>query len=82
MTTVVIYTASWCKRCKDLKSLYEEVAKDNPDIEFTITDIDQMDEDTERIPSTVPSVLIKKENGEIVELTGYNEINGSLEMTL
>jgi len=82
MTNVVIYTASWCKRCKDLKSLYEEVAKDNPDIEFTITDIDQMDEDTERIPSTVPFVLIKKENGEIVELTGYNEINGSLEMTL
>jgi len=82
MTTVYIYTATWCKRCHQLKPLYDEVIDDNPDIKFIFMDVDNMDEDCSILPK-VPSVKIDKGNGKIPKvLEGFNEIEGSLEMAL
>jgi len=78
MASVIIYTATWCKKCHELKPLYDEVMAENPKAKFKFVDVDENDEDC---PPTVPYVSITRESGEVIVLSGYNEINGSLEMS-
>jgi len=83
MTSVTIYTAEWCVRCRELKPFYEEMESSFSDSEFIIVDVDEELEDAIEIqlPAKVPSVRVTNTFGSTI-LEGKGEIEASLEMML
>lgn len=84
--SVYVYTASWCKLCNVLKKeVYGPLQQEHPGYKWYILDIDEID-DNHFIPSTVPFVrVVKTQGGDTsvtTELSGYAEINNSLELLL
>ena len=81
--SVYVYTASWCKLCDVLKKeVYGPLQQEHTAYKWYILDIDEID-DNHFIPSTVPFVrVVKTQGGAATELSGYAEINNSLELLL
>lgn len=40
---IVRFTAPWCKPCKSIEPLYQELAKERPDVAFVTIDVDRFD---------------------------------------
>ena len=75
---ITVYTATWCKKCKLLKTeLLDELQKNTTDFTWSFIDVDEIDDGPDRIPY----VRVKIDNN-ITNLIGYNEIIQSLEMNL
>lgn len=75
---VIVYTATWCGKCQQLKDLYQECRNDHPGLSWHTVDVD---DDPDAPVTAVPSVMIKKGGSEIT-LVGFSEISASLELLL
>ena len=75
---IIVYTATWCKKCKLLKTeLLDELQKNTTDFIWSFIDVDEIDDGPDRIPY----ITVKNDNN-ITNFIGYNEIIQSLEMSL
>jgi hypothetical protein len=80
--SVFIYTASWCKLCTVLKNeVYGPLQQEHTQYKWHVLDIDEIDDD-HFIPPAVPFVRVTNAQGGTTELSGYAEINNSLELML
>tara|TARA_B100001113_G_C20989320_1_gene569783 strand:+ start:531 stop:803 length:273 start_codon:yes stop_codon:yes gene_type:complete len=87
MKEVRLFTASWCKKCKesDFLEVMESAKKQNSDWNFTTWDIDELEDKDDydgEIPTKVPTVHIVIEGQNVEILNGKEEITGNIEMTL
>lgn len=84
---VRLFTASWCKKCKepDFCQVIETSKKQNSDWTFTLWDIDDLEDEDDydgEIPTKVPTIHIVV-NGKVEEqLNGKEEIISNIDMTL
>ena len=75
---IIVYTATWCKKCKLLKTeLLDELQKDTTDFTWTFIDVDEIDDG----PNSIPYISVKIGDN-TTNFIGYNEIIQSLEMSL
>jgi len=77
---VIIYTATWCKRCQNLKELYNNLKNMYCDT-YSFNEIDIDDENNISFPDTIPCVYIYNNFGKTI-LSGQEEIEQSIEMIL
>ena len=76
---VTIYTASWCRKCRDLKSVYADCQEVFKGYHWKTVDVD---DDPDAPARAVPSVLIERQGNRDIVLVGFAEINESLELVL
>jgi thioredoxin 1 len=71
MTTIKHYTASWCQPCKALKPIMQEIAAQNPGVNYQIIDVDsnQADAQANGIRS-IPVVIVQKNGVETSRFVG------------
>lgn len=66
MKKIVHFTADWCVPCKKLKPIIEEFIANNPDVEYTLVDVDiDFHRAEEYAVMSVPTLVIFKD-GELV----------------
>ena len=83
--SVVLFTASWCKKCKEESFLkvIDTVKKTYSVFEVDIDDEEQIEHmELEEIPTSVPCVLILKDKLLLETLNGQSGILDNLEMNL
>lgn len=71
MVRIKRYTAKWCQPCRMIAPVFEALQKEYPQIYFETIDIDQNKDAiyTDNITS-VPTVIIEKDNKEISRING------------
>jgi thioredoxin 1 len=71
MTTIKHYTAAWCGPCKALKPIMQEIAAQNPSVNYQIIDVDsnQADAQSNGIRS-IPVVIVQKNGVETSRFVG------------
>jgi thioredoxin 1 len=71
MTTIKHYTASWCGPCKVLKPIMQELAAQNPNVNYQLIDVDQNPSDAQvNGIRSVPVVIIQKNGVETSRFIG------------
>lgn len=79
MKEILHFTADWCNPCKRLKPIIEQYVKDNPDVKYTVIDVDTQFEIAEDYSvMSVPTLVIVKEDGKMSRHIGtasYQEID-------
>tara|TARA_S200000501_G_C20486409_1_gene596233 strand:- start:142 stop:414 length:273 start_codon:yes stop_codon:yes gene_type:complete len=82
---IKLFTADWCKKCKEEKFLkfIETVKKENPEWEMFSINIDDEDSgDEDNLPTAVPTIQLVVERKIVETLSGQSEILEQLEMSL
>ena len=82
---IKLFTASWCKKCKEEKflTMIETVKKENPEWElFSINIDDENSDDEDNLPTAVPTIQLVVERKIVETLSGQSEILDQLEMSL
>jgi thioredoxin 1 len=71
MTTIKHYTAAWCSPCRALKPIMQEIAAQNPSVNYQIVDVDsnQADAQANGIRS-IPVVIVMKNGVETSRFVG------------
>jgi len=71
MTTIKHYTATWCSPCRALKPIMQEIAAQNPSVNYQIIDVDsnQADAQANGIRS-IPVVIVQKNGVETSRFVG------------
>lgn len=79
MKEILHFTADWCNPCKRLKPIIEQYVKDNPDVKYTVIDVDTQFEIAEDYSiMSVPTLVIVKEDGKMsrhIGIASYQEID-------
>lgn len=71
MTTVKQYGAHWCNPCKALTPIMQQIAEQNPTINYQYIDVDHNpDEAREQGIRSVPTVVIIKDGVETNRIIG------------
>lgn len=74
--TVVVFSAGFCKPCKEIYPYIEEIAEKHTDITFIKVDIEECSEILEKYEiQSIPHFKFFKENKEIVTFSGANKQN-------
>lgn len=72
--TVVDFYAQWCGPCKMIAPKIEQMAKENPDVQFAKVDVDVNEETAESCGITaMPTFILYKNGQKVAEMTGANE---------
>lgn len=67
---IVKIGAMWCPGCIVMKKIWDEILKENPDIELTSLDIDMDDVIEYNVGNTLPVIIFYKNNNEYKRLIG------------
>ena len=71
---VVDFFATWCPPCKMIAPYFEELAKQNPDVEFVKIDVDQNSETSEQYGiRAMPTFKFIKGGKVVDEVTGASK---------
>jgi thioredoxin 1 len=74
--TVVVFSAGFCKPCKEIYPYIEKIAETHTNITFVKVDIVEGSEISEKYEiQTIPHFKFFKENKEIVTFSGANKQN-------
>ena len=74
--TVVVFSAGFCKPCKEIYPYIEKIAETHTNITFVKVDIEEGSEISEKYEiQTIPHFKFFKENEEIVTFSGANKQN-------
>lgn len=67
MIKILKFGSTWCGPCKTIAPIFEQIKKDNPEVEIISIDIDDdVDKSNEYGIRNIPTVIFEKD-GEIVE---------------
>eukprot|EP01035_Chromulina_nebulosa_P018595 gene18595-24322_t len=73
-TTILRFTASWCKPCKQIEPLFNQLAKENENINFVNIDVDSFDELAAKYKALkIPLFILFKDAKEVERLSGSDE---------
>ena len=68
---VLKFSATWCNPCKAYKPVFEQVSKENPDIEFKEIDIEQNEDLAEEYNiMSVPTTIVLLDEVPVKRLSG------------
>jgi thioredoxin 1 len=71
MTTIKHYTAVWCGPCRALKPIMQEIAAQNPSVNYQIIDVDSNQaEATSAGIRSIPVVIVEKNGVETSRFVG------------
>lgn len=71
MTTIKHYTAAWCSPCRALKPIMQEIASQNPSVNYQVVDVDSnQDEATAMGIRSIPVVIVMKNGVETNRFVG------------
>ncbi len=71
MTTIKHYTATWCSPCRALKPIMQEIAAQNPSVNYQIIDVDSNQaEATSAGIRSIPVVIVEKNGVETSRFVG------------
>ena len=71
MTTIKHYTAAWCGPCRALKPIMQEIASQNPSVNYQMIDVDtNQDEATAAGVRSIPVVIVEKNGVETSRFVG------------
>jgi thioredoxin 1 len=71
MTTIKHYTAAWCGPCRSLKPIMQEIAAQNPSVNYQIIDVDSNQaEATSAGIRSIPVVIVEKNGVETSRFVG------------
>lgn len=71
MTTIKHYTATWCKPCSALKPIMQEIASQNPSVNYQQIDVDANQADAISMGiRSVPVVIVMKNGVETSRFVG------------
>jgi len=71
MTTIKHYTAAWCGPCRALKPIMQEIAAQNPGVNYQIIDVDSNQaEATSAGVRSIPVVIVMKNGVETSRFVG------------
>lgn len=71
MTTIKHYTAAWCSPCRALKPIMQEIASQNPSVNYQVVDIDSNPEDAQAMGiRSIPVVIVMKNGVETSRFVG------------
>ena len=71
MTTIKHYTAAWCAPCRALKPIMQEIASQNPSVNYQIVDVDaNQAEATAMGIRSIPVVVVMKNGVETNRFVG------------
>jgi thioredoxin 1 len=71
MTTIKHYTAVWCGPCRALKPIMQEIAAQNPSVNYQIIDVDSNQaESTSAGIRSIPVVIVEKNGVETSRFVG------------
>ena len=71
MTTIKHYTAAWCAPCRALKPIMQEIAAQNPSVNYQIIDVDSNQaEATSAGIRSIPVVIVEKNGVETSRFVG------------
>jgi thioredoxin 1 len=71
MTTIKHYTAAWCSPCRALKPIMQEIAAQNPGVNYQIIDVDSNQaEATSAGIRSIPVVIVIKNGVETSRFVG------------
>ena len=71
MTTIKHYTATWCGPCKALKPIMQEIASQNPSVNYQMIDVDQNQADAQANGvRSIPVVIVQKNGVETSRFVG------------
>jgi thioredoxin 1 len=71
MTTIKHYTAAWCSPCRALKPIMQEIATQNPGVNYQIIDVDSNQaEATSAGIRSIPVVIVMKNGVETSRFVG------------
>ena len=71
MTTIKHYTAAWCGPCRALKPIMQEIASQNPSVNYQVVDVDSnQDEATAMGIRSIPVVIVMKNGVETNRFVG------------
>ena len=71
MTTIKHYTAAWCSPCRALKPIMQEIASENPSVNYQVVDVDSnQDEATAMGIRSIPVVIVMKNGVETNRFVG------------
>ena len=71
MTTIKHYTAAWCSPCRALKPIMQEIASQNPSVNYQMIDVDSnQDEATAMGIRSIPVVIVMKNGVETNRFVG------------
>lgn len=71
MTTIKHYTAAWCGPCRALKPIMQEIAAQNPSVNYQIIDVDSNQaEATSAGIRSIPVVIVEKNGVETSRFVG------------
>ena len=71
MTTIKHYTAAWCSPCRALKPIMQEIASQNPSVNYQVVDVDaNQAEATAMGIRSIPVVVVMKNGVETNRFVG------------
>ena len=71
MTTIKHYTAAWCGPCRALKPIMQEIAAQNPSVNYQLIDVDSNQaEATSAGIRSIPVVIVMKNGVETSRFVG------------
>ena len=71
MTTIKHYTAAWCGPCRALKPIMQEIASQNPSVNYQMIDVDtNQAEATAMGIRSIPVVVVMKNGVETNRFVG------------
>mmetsp|Transcript_25931 Transcript_25931/g.40263 ORF Transcript_25931/g.40263 Transcript_25931/m.40263 type:complete len:106 (+) Transcript_25931:240-557(+) len=71
---VVDFTASWCPPCRMIAPIFEQMAKENPDVTFIKVDVDEgQDVAAQAGVTCMPTFMFYKDGKKVEQLEGADE---------
>lgn len=71
MTTIKHYTAAWCSPCRALKPIMQEIATQNPSVNYQMIDVDTNQEEATAMGiRSIPVVIVMKNGVETNRFVG------------
>ena len=71
MTTIKHYTAAWCSPCRALKPIMQEIASQNPSVNYQVVDVDANPADAQAMGiRSIPVVVVMKNGVETNRFVG------------
>ncbi len=72
--SILYFTATWCPPCKMIKPVYENMAKENPEVAFGKVDVDDNAESAAKYDiSGVPTFILFSNNDTVARFTGADQ---------
>jgi len=75
MKKIVMFSASWCNPCKQVKPVFQQLKESRNDVQFEIIDIDEnRDMANDYNITGVPTFLLIEDDEEVKRLVGAGNV--------